>query len=268
MPPTVRRERAREGVDLITLDRPDRLNAINHQLLDDLEEALGQSDRDESCRAVVLTGAGRAFCAGLDLREMTGPDSGVDGSPQALMRHAQNVVRVIPLIRSVRKPTVAAIRGAAAGGGMAMSLACDVRVAAADARFNAAFIKIGVSACDLGLSWILPRLVGASRAFEIMLTGRMIDAAEAERIGLVARVVDDPDAVCEEALATAEAIASNSPFGVWMTKEVMWANLEVGSLAAGIDLENRTQVLGLLTKDHREAVDAFLEKRAPQYQDR
>lgn len=264
---TVRTERVRKGVDVITLDRPERLNAINHQLLDDLEAALDRSDGDGTCRVVVLTGAGRAFCAGLDLREMTGPASGVEGSPQGLMRHAQSVVRVVPMIRAVRKPTVAAVRGAAAGGGMAMSLACDVRVAGAGARFSAAFVKIGVSACDLGLSWILPRLIGASRAFELMLTGRTIDADEAERVGLVSKVVDD-DAVLDEALDVAEAIAANSPFGVWMTKEVMWANLEVGSLAAGIDLENRTQVLGLLTEDHREAVAAFLEKRPPRFQNR
>lgn len=252
----------------MTLDRPDRLNAINHDLLDDLEEALSSADRDESCRAVVLTGSGRAFCAGLDLKEMIGTSAGIEmDRPQALMRHAQTVVRVVPALRAVRKPIVAAVNGVASGGGMAMTLGCDIRIAAAGARFNAAFIKIGVSACDLGLSWILPRLIGASRAFELMLTGRMIESDEAERIGLVSRVVAD-ERVVDEALDVAEAIAANSPFGVWMTKEVMWANLEVGALAAGMDLENRTQVLGLLTQDHQEAVEAFLAKRPPVFRDR
>ena len=264
---TVDRTRPEEGIEVLTLDRPDRLNAMNRQLLDDLEAALRAADRDPSCRVVILTGAGRAFCAGLDLKEMTGPSSGLDmGRAQSLMRHAQSVAGIVPIIRSVRKPTIAAINGVAAGGGMAMSLACDIRIASSSATLNAAFIKIGVSACDLGLSWILPRLIGASRAFEIMLTGRMVDASEAERIGLVSRVVDDGKAL-EAALDTARLIATNSPFGVWMTKEVMWANLEVASLGAGMDLENRTQVLGLMTKDHLEAVDAFLSKRPPVFTD-
>ena len=264
---TVSRSRPEEGIEVLTLDRPERLNAMNRQLLDDLEAALRDADRDPSCRVVVLTGAGRAFCAGLDLREMTGPSSGLDmGRAQTLMRHAQSVAGIVPTIRSVRKPTIAAINGVAAGGGMAMSLACDIRIAASSATLNAAFIKIGVSGCDLGLSWILPRLIGASRAFEIMLTGRMIDSEEAERIGLVSRVVEDGNAL-GAALDTARLITANSPFGVWMTKEVMWANLEVGSLSAGIDLENRTQVLGLMTRDHQEAVDAFLAKRPPVFTD-
>lgn len=265
---TVSRSRPEEGIEVLTLDRPDRLNAMNDRLLDDLAAALRDADADPTCRVVILTGAGRAFCAGLDLKEMTGPWSGLDMSrAQSLMRHAQRVAGIVPVIRSVRKPTIAAINGVAAGGGMAMSLACDIRIAVCSATLNAAFVKIGVSGCDLGLSWILPRLIGASRAFEIMLTGRMIDAVEAERIGLVSRVVDDGRAL-EAALETAGVIAANSPFGTWMTKEVMWANLEVGSLGAGMDLENRTQVLGLMTRDHLEAVDAFLTKRSPVFTDR
>ena len=262
---TVRRTRPEDGIEVLTLDRPDRLNAMNRQLLDDLTAALQQADQDQTCRVVILTGAGRAFRAGLDLREMTGRSSSIDmGRAQSLMRHAQSVAGIVPIIRSVRKPTIAAINGVAAGGGMAMSLACDIRIAVSGATLNAAFIKIGVSACDLGLSWILPRLIGASRAFEIMLTGRVITAPEAERIGLVSRVVDDGQAL-DAALETARLITANSPFGVWMTKEVMWANLEVASLGAGMDLENRTQVLGLMTQDHLEAVEAFLAKRPPEF---
>jgi enoyl-CoA hydratase len=252
-------------IDLITLDRPDRLNVINEDLIVDLTTALRASSGDDSCRAIVLTGAGRAFCAGLDLREMIEPPPGDRmGLPQALMHRAQRVAGIVPEIRKVAKPIVAAVNGAASGGGFAISLICDVRIAAESARFNAAFVKIGVSGCDLGVSWTLPRLVGASRAFELMLTGRMIDAEEAERMGLLAQVVPD-DQVVDAALRTAELIAANSPFGVWMTKEVMWANLEVPGFAAAMDMENRTQVLGLLTDDHREAVAAFLEKRPPSY---
>ena len=141
-----------------------------------------------------------------------------------------------------------------------------MRIAAASARFNVAFVRIGLSGCDIGVSWLLPRLVGASRAFELLLTGRLIDAAEADRIGLVTRVVAD-GAVVDSALETAELIVGNSPFGVRMTKEVMWSQLEIGSLQAGIDLENRTQVLSSFTGDLTEAMAAFLEKRPARFDD-
>jgi enoyl-CoA hydratase len=162
---------------------------------------------------------------------------------------------------------IAAVNGAASGGGLALALASDVRVAAASARFNVAFVRIGLSGCDIGVSWLLPRLVGASRAFELLLTGRLIDAEEADRIGLVSRVVPD-GSVVDAAVEIAGQIAANSPLGVWMTKEVMWSNLEVPSLQAGIDLENRTQILSSFTEDHREALAAFLEKRPPSYRNR
>ena len=139
-----------------------------------------------------------------------------------------------------------------------------MRIAAASARFNVAFIRVGLSGCDIGVSWMLPRLIGASRAFELLLTGRLIDAAEADRIGLVTRVVPDGDVV-DAALETAELIVGNSPFGVRMTKEVMWSQLEIGSLQAGIDLENRTQILSSFTGDMNEAMAAFVEKRPPQF---
>jgi enoyl-CoA hydratase len=162
------------------------------------------------------------------------------------------------------QPIVAAVNGAASGGGLALALASDVRIAATSARFNVAFVRIGLSGCDIGVSWLLPRLVGASRAFELLLTGRFVDAAEADRIGLVARVVDDTEVVAS-ARETAELIVANSPFGVRMTKEVMWSQLEIGSLQAGIDLENRTQVLSSFAGDLEEAMAAFLEKRPPNF---
>jgi enoyl-CoA hydratase len=169
-------------------------------------------------------------------------------------------------LRALSKPVIAAVNGPATGGGLALALACDVRVAAESARFNVAFIRVGLSGCDIGVSYLLPRLVGASRAFELMLTGRMIDAAEADRIGLVSKMVPDGK-VLDAALDTAELIRANSPFGVWMTKEVMWDNLEASSLQAAIDLENRTQLLSSYTGDMREALAAFLEKRPPRFSD-
>ncbi len=159
---------------------------------------------------------------------------------------------------------IAAVNGPAAGGGLALALASDIRLASASARFNVAFVRLGLSGCDIGVSWLLPRLIGASRAWELMLTGRIIDAPEADRIGLVLRVVAD-DELQTAALETAGLIAANAPWGVRMTKEVMWSQLEVGSLQAGIDLENRTQVLSSMTNDMQEAVAAFLGKRPPHY---
>jgi enoyl-CoA hydratase len=165
-------------------------------------------------------------------------------------------------MRLLPQPIIAAVNGPASGGGLALALASDVRVAAASARFDVAFVRVGLSGCDIGVSWLLPRLIGAGKAFELMLSGRTFDAAEAAAMGLLSRVVADGVAI-EAALETADSIAANSPFGVWMTKEVMWANLETGSLQAGIDLENRTQILALATGDMREAMAAFVEKRPP-----
>ena len=159
---------------------------------------------------------------------------------------------------------IAAVNGAAAGGGFALVLGSDIRIASTAARFNAAFIRIGLSACDIGVSWMLPRLVGAARAHELMLTGRIFEADEAERIGLVTDVVP-ADALLDAALEKADEICANSPWAVFMTKEVMWSALEIGSRQAAVDLENRTQVLAGMTEDAREAMTAFLQKRPPDW---
>ncbi|HET9732550.1 MAG TPA: enoyl-CoA hydratase-related protein [Acidimicrobiales bacterium] len=265
---TVRMEQVEEGITLVTLDRPERLNAMNHQLVGELHDALDQLAVDDTCRVVVITGAGRGFCAGLDLHG-AGDAPGVEGvgRPQAGMRAQQHIARLVPRLRSLPKPVIAAVNGPAAGGGLALALASDVRVAARSARFNVAFVRIGLSGCDIGVSWLLPRLVGSARAFELMLTGRIIDAEEAERIGLVLSVVPDAEVV-EAALATARLIRANSPFGVWMTKEVMWSNLETPSLQAAIDLENRTQILTTMTEDTREAMSAWVQRRPPTFRNR
>jgi enoyl-CoA hydratase len=240
---------------------------MNAELVSELHATLDRVAADRSCRVVVLTGAGRGFCAGLDLQSGATPTSASGlGRVQAGMHVQQSIASLIPHLRAVPQPVVSAVNGAASGGGLALALGSDVRVAAQGARFNVAFIRVGLSGCDIGVSWLLPRLVGASRAFELLLTGRLIDAAEAERIGLVVRAVPDAD-VLDAALETAELIAGNSPWGVRMTKEVMWSQLEISSLQAGIDLENRTQVLSSFTGDMQEAMAAFLEKRPPFFND-
>jgi enoyl-CoA hydratase len=256
-----------DGITQITLNRPARLNAMNHALVAGLHEAFDALVEDRSCRVVVLTGAGRGFCAGLDLSEGAAPPTAQGlGRVQAGMTVQKSIAGLVPKMRALPQPIVAAVNGAASGGGLALALASDVRIAATSARFNVAFVRIGLSGCDIGVSWLLPRLVGASRAFELLLTGRFVDASEADRIGLVSRVVDDSDVVAS-ARETAALIVGNSPWGVRMTKEVMWSQLEIGSLQAGIDLENRTQVLSSFTGDLTEAMQAFLEKRPARFTD-
>jgi enoyl-CoA hydratase len=260
---TVRVERPRPEIAVVTLDRPARLNAMTNELVDDLHAAFEEIGNDTSCRVVVLTGAGRGFCAGLDLKGAGDPPHSEGlGRPQKSMKTQQHIARLIPRMRALPQPVIAAVNGPAAGGGLALALGSDIRIAAESARFNVAFVRIGLSGCDIAVSWMLPRLIGAARAFELMLTGRLIDAAEAERIGLVLEVVPDGQVV-DAALELAGRICQNSPFGVWMTKEVMWSNLEISSLQAGIDLENRTQLLTTFTEDRREAMTAVLEKRPP-----
>jgi enoyl-CoA hydratase len=264
---TVTTRRVGASIDVITLDRPDQLNALSYELVEDLRAALMTCGQDDTSRVIVLTGSGRAFCAGLDLNEMnTPPPGGTLATPQGKMRRQESLASLVSMLPRMRQTVIAAVNGVAVGGGFALALASDIRLVAPSARFNAAFIRVGVSACELGVSWLLPRLTGASKAFEILLTGRFVDAEEADRIGL-ARLVPE-GSVVDEAVALAEQICAHSPFGVWMTKEVMWSNLEVASLSAAMDLENRTQILGLYTEDHREAVTAFFEKRTPEFFDR
>ncbi len=261
-------EQPAEQVTLLRLNRPDALNALTYELVEELHAALGRIDADQDCRVVILTGAGRGFCAGLDLRGYgTVPGTEELGRPQAGLAVQQHIATLVPALRGLRQPVISAVNGPAAGGGLALALASDIRIGAGSARYGVAFVRLGLSGCDIGVSWLLPRLIGASRAFELLLTGRVLDADEAHEIGLTARVVDD-DALLDEALATAELIRANSPFGVWMTKEVMWSNLEVGSLTAGIDLENRTQIMASFTEDSRRAMSGFLSREPVDYENR
>ena len=179
------------------------------------------------------------------------------GEQQKGMAIQQYIADLVHHMRDVRQPIIAAINGAAAGGGFAIACASDIRYCGQSAKFGTAFVRLGISGCDIGVSWMLPRLIGASRAWELMLTGRVFDASEANRIGLVSNVVSD-DELLKTALTVAREIAANSPFGVWMTKEVMWSNLEIPSLRAGIDIENRNQILAAGTEDSKAAMASFL----------
>lgn len=253
------------GVAQLTLNRPAKLNAMTAELVDSLHQHLAEIAVDPDVRVVVLTGEGRGFCAGLDLGGYgEAPHTSHLGRTQAGFAVQRHIASLIPKLRSLPQPVIAAVNGPAAGGGFALVLGSDVRLAARSAQFNAAFIRIGLSACDIGTSWLLPRLVGAARAQELMVTGRVFDAEEAYRIGLVVDLVDD-DALLDAALTKAGEIMRNTPFGVALTKEGMWTALEIPSMQAAIDLENRQQIMASATADHREAMTAFLERRPPNY---
>lgn len=264
---TVSIDKPKPHVSVIRLDRPERLNAMSIELCLDLKEALDQVAIDNDTRVVVLTGAGRAFCSGLDLKDHSVIPN-VDGltipriGPRAIRIYSQ----VIPIMRHLPQPIIAAVNGAAYGGGMCLSLAADLRIASESAVFNATGIVNGLTSTELGASWLLPRLIGAAHSNDLLLTGRRIDATEALRMGLVSRVVPDAE-ILDVAFEMAAAICAYSPYGVQMTKQVVWANLETASLAAAIEIEDRNQIMLGMTDNLPEAITAFNEKRAPVYTD-
>jgi len=213
---------------------------------------------------LVVRGAGRAFCAGLDLKEQGGGDGPYSAAEN--LRMQRHISEIVMLMRRAPQPILAAVRGAASGGGFAIALAADVRVAAESARMNAAFIRLGLSACDVGVSYFLPRLVGASVASELLLTGDFIDAARAERTGLVSRVVPD-DQLDDGARTLARNMLRNAPIALRLTKECLKHAIDAGSLEAVIAMEDRNQVITARTRDFREGVAAFLGKRPANFED-
>jgi enoyl-CoA hydratase/carnithine racemase len=256
---TLRLEEVGPGVVVATLNRPDRYNAMTNQMFDELERMALDLDDEDDCRVLVLTGAGKAFCAGYDLADAEHLSSlGAMG----MLNQQERAARALVAIRSVRVPVIAAVNGAAAGGGLALALQADIRVASPEAKFNAAFVRIGLSAGDLGTSWLLTRLVGPAVTSDIAFTGRVVQAAEAERIGLV-NSISESGALMDDVLALAAKIVANSPGGVQLSKRALQANMEVGSYAAAIELENRGQALLTRGTDMPEALAAFKEKRQP-----
>jgi enoyl-CoA hydratase len=266
--PYVTVEKPQPHVSVIILDRPERMNALSFELVEPLYGALRSVAADNDTWVAVLTGRGRGFCSGLDLEDHGAPP-GIDGLPMSriAIRAMEYMSDLVPAMRAMPQPLIAAVNGPAYGGGMCLPLGADIRIAAASARFRAAGITNGLTGTELGVSFLLPRLVGASRAFEWILSGREIDAREAERGGLVSRVVPDPE-LMPAALALAEGMCRLSPHGIAMTKKVLWSNLEAGSLTGAIDLENRNQLLvRLTTQNLEEAIRARREKRPPRYLD-
>ncbi len=252
----------------LTLDRPDSLNAMSRQLVNDLRDFLTKLPQRKDIRVVILKGAGRAFCAGLDLKEASEPaNESTQGNPvTAGLRMQRHISELIIMMRRAPQPFIASVHGAASGGGFALALAADVRLAGASARMNAAFIRIGLSACDVGVSYFLPRLVGASLASELLLTGRFIHAERALASGLVSQVVPD-DELDTASESLAREILANSPLGVRLTKEALAMSLDAGSLEQVIAMEDRNQILCVQSPDVVEGMRAFLEKRPPRYAD-
>jgi len=261
-------DKPRPHVSVVTLNRPERMNALSFATVEPLYAALHAVAADNDTWVVILTGAGAAFCSGLDLQDH-GVPPGIDGLPMSriAIRAMEYMSNLVPTLRDLPQPVIAAIHGPAYGGGMCLALGADIRLAGASARLRGAGINNGLTGTELGVSYLLPRLIGAARANDILLSGREVDADEAERIGLVSRVVPDAD-LLPAALALAEQICSFSPHGVSMTKRVLWDNLEAGSLRAAIDLENRNQLLVRLTTENlAEAIRARKEGRKPSYED-
>ncbi|MFP1154600.1 enoyl-CoA hydratase/isomerase family protein [Mycobacterium sherrisii] len=265
--PAVKLETLEDDIACITLNRPERLNAIDGSLIDGVDEALDVLGGGQH-RVVIITGAGRGFCAGADLsgtgQAWTRP-AGPATPPFKINYDAQ--VRLAGLYTRIYEldiPVIAAVNGVAVGGGLAFTLVSDIRVASDQARFGSVFIKAGFSSMDMGTSYLLPKIVGAGAARELMLTGRIIDADEAYRIKLVHEVVA-PDELMAAALHKAREIAGNNAYGVWQTKIGLNAALDAPSLRHAIEIENRTQILSGFTNNPAEAARAHREKRAPSW---
>lgn len=247
----------RPDIAVLTLNRPEKLNALSYELVEDLHTTLAQIDSNNECRVVVLTGAGRGFCSGLDLTDPN-PNKAGEGTefPRSGMRWQERIADLTARIHRLRQPVIAAVNGVAYGGGMGIALACDIRIASESARFCTQFIKLGLGGCDIGVSYTLPRIVGAGPAFDLILTARAVDAPEALRLGMVSRVSTD-EALVFDAMAIAETLCGYGKFGVESTKQVLWANLEASSLEAALHLENRSQILASTSGEMREASEAF-----------
>ncbi len=253
--------RAGGEVEWVTMNRPDRLNALDDVLVEELSRYFGDLATNRDVRIVVLRGAGRAFCAGLDLQA---GGNRQDWDTIDRLRHQRSIAEIVMRMRYAPQPIVSLVHGPACGGGFAMALASDIRIAGESARMNAAFVRLGLSACDIGVSYFLPRLVGASLAAELMLTGDFIHAERALACGLVSRVVPD-DQMEDAAAPLIEQMLTTSPLGLRLTKEALRMSLDAPSLESAIAMEDRNQILAATSPDFGEGVRAFFEKRRPDY---
>jgi enoyl-CoA hydratase/carnithine racemase len=279
---TIKFELLENGIGILTLNRPDKLNAMNFQMIEDLHSILDHLMLNLDCRILILKAEGRAFCAGLDLREsmvlqskkkpeelkkkfffIRAPDKDLI---KAKMYGQWRTSHLIVKMRKISQPIISIIQGAATGAGFTFALATDIRIVGEKAKFANSFINIGFSGSDLASSYHLPRLIGMSRAAEILYTGRFIEAEEAKQIGLVFKVVNgDEDVLLKSAMEIAESLLTKSPLGLRMTKEAMNLSMDSPSLETIMQLENRAQMLCSTSEDLLEGVNAFFEKRKPKF---
>ena len=258
----------RPGVCLITLNRPERMNAMSFDVMVPFKEALEEAGFNNDVRAVIVTGAGEGFCAGADLEDPGWLDifNGltVPGIARRAMRILEDVVRTI---HDLPQPVICAVNGAAIGGGFCLTMAADIRIASEKAYFRPAGINNGLTSAELGLSYLLPRAIGTSRAFEIMLTGRDVDALEAADLGIVSRTVH-PDNLLQECINIAERIGGHSQLGVEMSKQLLWTGVDAGSLHSHMNHEGHAQLfVRMTTKNFEEAIKARKEGRSPDFKD-
>jgi enoyl-CoA hydratase len=254
---TVELEDVGGHVRVLRLNRPDRLNAINFELVADLHDTLDALASDDDAKVAILTGAGRGFCAGLDLQDFGMPPAPGEHLRLNVAQSGQSFLADLTQhIRATPQMIVAAVNGPAFGGGLSLSLACDLRVAARSASFCSAFIRTGLTGTDAGVSYLLPRLIGVSRGFDMIVTGRTVDAEQAEHWGIVTQLFDD-EGFFDAALEVGRGIAAYTKVGLRMTKEAMWHNIDTQSMAACIALENRNQMMAGATDEVREYMASY-----------
>lgn len=247
-----------------TMNRPDRLNALNRQLVEELRHFFTSLYWRDDVRVVVLTGAGRGFCAGLDLKDRSGENE--QPTTWSSLRFQRRIAEIVVAMRRCPQPIVSLVNGPASGGGFALALASDIRIATPTLKMNAAFIRIGLSACDIGVSYFLPRLTNASIASQYMLTGRFITAEKALQLGLVAEVVDEAN-LAATGQSYVDDLLHATPLGLRLTKEALNHAIDAGGLEAVIAMEDRNQILSSRSNDFKEGIAAFFDKRAPVYTD-
>ncbi len=274
---TIQFELKENGVGILTLKRPEKLNAITFQMEEDLHALLDHLMVNLDCRVLILKGEGRAFCAGMDLQDGIILNSkklppslekfnflNISDPLKRKMYHQWRISQIYVKMRKISQPIIALIHGAATGGGMGFALASDMRIATPEAKFMNAAVHLGLSGADVGMSYFLPRLIGMARAAEILYTGRFVDAKEAEKIGLVLKVVEK-EQLLEEGIKLAEELLTKSPLGLRMTKEAINLSLDSPSLENMLQFENSSIVVTFSAKDIQEATSAFFEKRKPRY---
>ena len=256
--------RAENRVCIITLNRPDKYNAMTDLMREELLAAIRQSDEDAEIRAVVITGAGRGFCSGGDMKEkLAAVERGEQPDASSKISPIRN--QIVLALRGSRKPFIAAVNGIASGGGMNIALACDIRVASTNAKFSQSFTKRGMHP-DWGSTYFLPRLIGTAKACELIWSGRTIDANEAMDLGLVSELTD-PEELIPTATSLASQFAAGPPIAIGLAKQAIYRNVDA-DLADALDFESYAQLICAETDDIKEGINAFLEKRAPDFQGR